>query len=41
MSGPVGTAYAALVAAGELKPDPAQAARGRCARPAGGGNPGQ
>ena len=34
MTGPVGTAYAALVAAGELKPDPDQAARGRGARPA-------
>ena len=33
MTGPVGKAYAALVAAGELKPDPDQAQRGRGARP--------
>ena len=32
--GPVGKAYAALVAAGELKPDPDQAKRGQGARPA-------
>ena len=31
--GPVAKAYAALVAAGELKPDPDQAARGPGARP--------
>ena len=37
MTGPVGTAYAALVAAGELKPDAGAGARGRGARPAGGG----
>ena len=34
VTGPVGTAYAALVAAGELKPDPDQARGRRRARPA-------
>ena len=35
MSGPVRAAYDALIAAGELKPDPGAGARGRRARPAG------